>query len=476
VRIANRLRRVFALLSIATLLTAVLPMGVVSATSGNPAYCDSDVPRLNNQNFGTEIPVIMVHGFQGNDTDWGSINDSSSFAGRINNIPGVAVAHRFDYDWSKWVNYKDNGPRLAKTIDCISQLSVHNGGKGKVIIVGYSMGGLVARDATGHISPDGQRDIAEEVGQAITIGTPHTGTKIPVVGVPWSLARGFMSGSVELTLLPDFSLNTVVHTIAGDAERVYYDALHREVKRENPHDDTLVSESSAHAAATDNADIGGGQRTLACEKGYQNMSFIPWYSWYRELGNAPCEHGRLIQDASNGVREDTITAIEKYASWLNTPPAVKKSFTVGPLTVTFDGRWINAGYGASGPNGDIIGQDLTNGTACTNCSTTPPPTVYPGILIANMALWCNDGRTMMECATAGSWTNNHVGSAPDITVGGRTPDSSIRFSQSGATNGNRIFWCFEAEKICIDYGTGADVNLEPSTALLDLLHSATWSD
>jgi hypothetical protein len=436
------------------LLTAVLPTGTVLAASGNPAYCDSDVPLLNNRNFGTEVPVVLVHGFQGNDTDWGSINDPSSFAGRVNNIPGVAVAHRFDYNWAKWVSDKNSGPRLAKTIDCISQLSVHNGGKGKVIVVGYSMGGLVARDATGHMSSDGQRDIAEEVGQAITIGTPHTGTNIPIAGVPSHVARGFMKGSPELAILPQFSPNTTVHTIAGDVTRVYSDLQGHEVKREQPYDDTLVPMDSAHAASTTDVAKGGGSKTFSCEKFY---SGIPYLNWYPNTATAPCEHGRLMQDANNGVREDTIAAIEKYAAWLNTPP----SFTAGAITVTFDNRWTNTDYGADGPNGDILGTDTANGAS---------------LLIGNMANWCNDGRTMMECMTQGTWTHNQVGPAPAITVGGRTPDSSVRFIQGSGTNGNRMFWCFESEKVCIDYGTSADVYLEPSAALLDLLHTATWSN
>lgn len=470
-KVLQRAKNIAALLLMVGATCIVAVPHTAYAAAGNPSYCDSSVPRINNQDFGAEVPVIMVHGLLGNGTDWGSINNASSFAGRVNNIPDVAVAHRFDYDWSKWVTDPGNGPRLAKTIDCISQLSQHNGGKGKVIVVGYSMGGLMARDALSH-GVDG-RHVADEVDQVITIGTPHAGANASawcgvfmIYGCKW-----FVPGSNEMTALPDFPSQTIVHTIAGDVTRVYHNQWGQEVKRERPYDDTLVPVNSAHLAYTIDADKGGGSTTFYCDKSYLTLGIFGSI----EQGKANCEHGQLVQNASNGVREDTIAAIEKYVAWLNTPPVTHNSFTVGTITMTFDDRWRNVNYGASGPGEDLIGQDLTNGTACTNCSTTPPPTVYPSILVTNMASVCNDGRTMMECMTSSSWTDNQVGPAPDVTIGGRTPDSSLRFIQPGDTNASRMFWCFEAEKICIDYGIGADINLEPSAALLDVLHSATWS-
>ncbi len=440
VGITDRLKRAFALVSLVTLLAATLPAGTVSAASGNPAYCDPQVDRLNEQGFGTEVPVIMVHGRDGNASNWGSINDNSSFAGRVNDLPNVAVAHRFNYNTGGWVTDQNVGPKLAKTIDCVSQLSVHNGGKGKVIIVGYSMGGLVAREALSKRSTDNQRAIADEVGQVVTIGTPHTGIIYPFLGA-WSY------NSAEMQALPKFPSQTIVHTIAGDVTQVKTDWRGNET-RTRPYNDTLVSTFSAHSGWTVDSDKGGGFKDITCEKRY---------NWYNASQNAPCEHGQLISWANNGVREDTLDAISKYVAWLNTPPA-PQSFTAGTITVKFDSRWIYGDYGASGPNEDIVGSDGDG-----------------ALLIMNMASWCAEGRTMMECLTPpGNWTQ--IGSAPAVTVGGRTPNSSILFNQSGTTTGNRMFWCFDAEKVCIDYGTGADVNLQPSAALLDLLHSATWSN
>jgi len=432
-----------------SVMLAAMIIGTVpsaSAATGNPSYCDADVPSLTNKNIGKEVPVILVHGlgnYNASANAWGSISNPSSFAGKIDRAPGVAVAHIFHYDTSVWVD-QQSGPQLAKTIDCVSRLSAQNGGKGKVIVIGSSMGGLVARDALSRHSSDG-RAIADEVGQVITIGSPHLGADVWT----WSV---FNPGSPELARLPHFPAQTTVHTIAADVTKVTRDFWSGQTTREQLHNDTLVSVNSAHSEYSIDTNKGGGQKTITCEKYYVKLFGVAYDS-----GPAPCQHDQLITNPLNGVPTDTLDAINKYVTWLNTPP-VTPSYTAGAITVRFDDRWTNAGYGASGPNGDIIGQDLTGSS----------------VLIANMS-WCNDGRTMMQCWTSGDWTHNQVGPAPAITVGGRTPDSSIQFIQPGHMNASRMFWCFETEKVCIDYGTGNDVYLQPSAALLDMLHNATWN-
>jgi pimeloyl-ACP methyl ester carboxylesterase len=456
------------LLLVASVIIAGAPKTAFAA-AGNPSYCDPAVDRLTNQNIGTEVPVIMVHGFNGSYQDWGSISNNASFAGRVNDIPGVAVAHLFSYNTYNWVDDQNSGPKLAKTIDCISQLSVRNGGKGKVIVVGYSMGGLVARDALSHRSPDGSRAIADEAGQVITIGTPHIGTTLPLWGqlVPVPLWGAFTTGSPELERLPHFPSQTTVRTIAGDVTRVYYDRWGREVKREQPHDDTLVTTLSAGAEYTIDFNKGGGEKIISCDKRY---SALPFFNQYVSYENAACQHEQLTHNPNNGVREDTIESIKKYVAWLNTPSEpTTKSLTIGSLTTTYDSRWKNADYGASGPGEDLNADDTTNGAACTNCTDTPPPTVYAFVQIFKMD-WCTD--TVANCLNSGG----SLGPAPAVTVGGRTPDASARLQEFGY-EGTALAWCFETDKICIHYRRAVDTpQLEPSAALLDLLNSATWSD
>jgi pimeloyl-ACP methyl ester carboxylesterase len=442
----------FAVLAFMLLGLAIVSPDSTSAAAGNPSYCDSEVDLLNHQDFGTEVPVIMVHGRDGRASDWGSISDDSSFAGRVNDLPNVAVAHRFSYNTNNWVTHQNSGPKLAKTIDCVSRLSVEHGGQGKVIVVGYSMGGLVIREALSKRSSDNQRAIADEVGQAITIGTPHNGIIYPVPG-RWGY------NSAKLQALPKFPAQTIVHTIAGDVTRVQTDWRGNET-RTRPYNDTLVSTFSAHSGWTIDSDVGGGFKDITCEKRY---------AWYGFSQTAPCEHGQLIAWANNGVREDTMDAIGKFVASL-TPPQSDISLTVGTLTATFDERWENVSYGASGPGEDGSGQDTTNTAACTNCQDTPPPQIKAFVDLVNMSSWCTG--PILDCAVDPA---NILGAAPAVTIGGRTPDFSARYLDSGYANS--MVWCFEEEQVCVHYRRGtATPQLEPSQALLDLFSTASWSN
>lgn len=438
----TRIRHIAALLlMVASVLIASVPKAAFAA-AGNPSYCHSDVDLITNQNLGTDVPVIMVHGFTGHSYDWGSVNNGSSFAGRVNNIPGVAVAQLFNYNTYGWVTDPERGPKLAKTIDCVSQLSEKQGGPGKVIIVGYSMGGLMVREAATHLSTNLPRSIADEIGQVITIATPHTEVQHPAYG-PITTAL--------ISTLPNLPLGVPVHTIAGDIENVYYNSRGQVVRREQTHSDTLTSTESAHWQATSSYENGGGTKTITCEKRFQN---ILWWS-IPNPGNAPCEHGVLISNANNGVREDTIEAIQKYVASLEEPESI--SLTVGPLTTTYDNRWGRAEYGASGPGEDATADDLTNTNAF--------------IQIFNMDGWC--GSTLIVCATGG----DIIDTAPEVTVGGRMPDASARYIEPGSSEREALAWCFTEEQVCINYRrAGPTGQLEPSQALLDLLSSATWSD
>jgi pimeloyl-ACP methyl ester carboxylesterase len=466
----------FGVLLFVILAASIAVPGVALAAQGNPSYCDPEIERLTNQNFQDKVPVIMVHGFTGKAQDWGALNNSSSFAGVVNQIPGVAVAHLFSYNSYRWVDNPDSGPKLAKTIDCVSQLSRQNGGKGKVIVVANSMGGLVARDALSHRSSDNQRAVADEVGQVITIGTPHAGTLLPPVGqlIPseWTppalliLARAFTPGSPEMERLPHFPQQTIVHTIAGDVTRVYFDRWGREVKREQPFDDTLVSTVSAHLESTIDVNKGGGEKTISCTKNYYALPFFNQYISYQD---APCEHKQLAHNAGNGVRPDTVEAIKKYVASLAEPEGI--SLTIGPLTTTYDNRWSDVYYGASGPGNDGSAQDTTNGVPCTNCTTTPTPTSYAYIQIAKIPSWCGP---VIQCMTG---TQMVLAPAPEVAIGGRTPSVSARYQETGGYGSTGLAWCFEEEGICVMYRRGANTpQLEPSSALLDVFSTASWSD
>lgn len=426
-----------------------------AADPANPSYCDSDVAKIDNQNFGTDIPVILVHGLSGNKDDWGD-PENPGFYKTINDMQDVSVVQSFSYNTLLWVNNSNNGPKLAKTIDCVSRISTANGGVGKVIVIGYSMGGLVARDALSRQSTDGQRAIADEVGQVITIGTPHRGvdpSKYPKV----LLYPALIAGSGELENLPSFPSQTVVHTIAGDVAEVYHNSNDPEdvgsVNR--PYDDTLVSTLSAHAEYTVGEAEGGGDTTVLCNKDY--WPTLPALGMYQS-DTASCEHGQLILDASNGVREDAVEAIEKYVASVNVT-----SLTIESLTMRFDSRWDNPRYVSGGNPPYYAGAGENVGS--TNLARVA---IFP------YADWCNPPNTIEECLENAS-VSQRIDDAPGVTVGGRTPDYTARFRGLYYTNEYILAWCFTDEKICITYTKRNEPEFMPSQALLDLFATATWS-
>ncbi len=182
-----------------------------------------------------------------------SVDVTRSLIGQIQDLPGAAV---FTFDYHKysarWVTDERLGPNLGKVIDCLHEKSGQ-----KVIIVGHSMGGLVARQALS----EGGREA--KVSRVITLGTPHSGSIAAMLlggAVDGALAvqqatvlrlllsactdqmtensemggicrnmplidaftgeagRALRTGSGELAALPDFPPGVKVTALAGDTQ------------------------------------------------------------------------------------------------------------------------------------------------------------------------------------------------------------------------------------------------------------------
>ena len=142
---------------------------------------------------GRWVPVIFVHGWtarathpntEGSDATRGTFSHPidltanrlgtaavpRSLVGQIQGLEGAAV-FTFDYHpySGRWVDDPHLGPALGKVIDCLYSASGE-----EVIIVGHSMGGLVARYAAA--GSDGVGSRASKISSVITLGTPTEGS------------------------------------------------------------------------------------------------------------------------------------------------------------------------------------------------------------------------------------------------------------------------------------------------------------
>jgi pimeloyl-ACP methyl ester carboxylesterase len=156
---------------------------------------------------GAWYPILLVHGWTGRDTvanpndrsgNFSHVIDQSadpavapdvprSLLGQLQNLPGAAV-FTFDYNpyAAAWVTDDHLGPALGKVIDCLYRQSGQ-----KVVLVGHSMGGLVARWAATHPGVAGV-DRSAEISTVVTFGTPETGS------VAANLTQGTLN-AVEVT-------------------------------------------------------------------------------------------------------------------------------------------------------------------------------------------------------------------------------------------------------------------------------------
>ena len=295
----NRLRRWLSAIVTAALVVAGLLFAPQqdAGAADNPAYCSPVVDKLDNTKFGKDIPVILVHGIEGKFTDWGEREKGGSFYNVIDSLPFVSVAQAFSYDAQviDLINVETLYPaaeKLAATIHCASMISKKNGGQGKVIVIGYSLGGLVTRLALSYEAADKNgvaHKVSKMVSQVVTIGTPHRGLKDPA--------------TKELVkVLPKFPGNVDVLAIAGDVTQVQVrDGVTEKVKKLNG--DGMVPTNSA---ITGHSKSGTARRmtyVYECRQVYAKGQTPP---------TVGCEHGQLIKTPSNGLSLMVADIIHTY--------------------------------------------------------------------------------------------------------------------------------------------------------------------
>lgn len=390
----------------------------------------SNTPGGNYHPFGTDVPIVLVHGWDGkNSHQWGELIRPTDFISRLDNVDRVSVAAEFQYDVSGLVldtSFKDHVKPLAYTIDCMAEISRQNGGAGKVIVVGYSEGAAIARKAlnktvNGHF-------VTDEVGQVVTIAD----------------ASHYYPG-------PGISGTVMVHAIAGDVLVQKYDKSGNPSDLNDKNSDDTIRTSWATWQYSENTSQGGGSTIIKCTetKGGGKSQIPP--------SDISCHHGVLL---GNGrVQEDAIAAIARYIAFLNPTPASGPyhTWTRNGLTLRLpDAQWgeVMSPLGDQAIDGttDELGTEryLLFMPYSEFCTTNPTPscTFNPNFVL--------------------------TGPAPVVSIGGRTPDVSASYIETTQTSTD--VWCFSSEGICVFYRNGPTTNqLQPSQAVLDVFASATWA-
>lgn len=154
-----------------------------AARSGDFIGCFPDGKRATDSDFGTKPAVVVIHGFTADASYLGTLMQQLDGAG--------FAAFSFEYACFRGIDYAGKSlVSLLSLLDANGAISAN-----RLVLVGHSMGGLVARAA---VTLSGG---ATYVRKVITLGTPHGGTlqdaKMPRYMAQWGAAitgknpRGF---------------------------------------------------------------------------------------------------------------------------------------------------------------------------------------------------------------------------------------------------------------------------------------------
>lgn len=337
----------------AALAMLVLANGLLAGTPAAAALVGC-LPDM-----GKKVPVLFVHGFLGKASDW------RPFQSIVTDKIG-ARTEAFDYQQynHQWVTDPHIGKALAERITCIGTSSRQQGGKGKVIVVAHSMGGLATRQAIAE-SPEA----AKALGMVITIGTPNTGSSIDRASLDLALSLcqlgagqgvalqclaalqaleksltaipGLAAGSKEIRVLPGWPKSLPVYAIAGNITP-HYNLFGLEFDGPPSNSDTLVTTASAlHGVKANGL---GGSREFPCRGGPPPV--LP--SWTK----GSCEHGALINDP--GVQTQVVGAIKAYVAKTAKPPKPQRKLPeFCPKTALYQGPGYTSHAAATVTKGTV---------------------------------------------------------------------------------------------------------------------------
>jgi hypothetical protein len=264
----------------------------------------------------------------------------------------------------QWVTDPRLGPALRDKIACMAEASKENGGPGKVIIVAYSLGGLVTKYAA-NLYADGQ-PVANDIGYIIDIASPSGGIVLSPLGVLGTEAEclfgNLLNGcdiipiakavSVEVNS-PVNTLRAIpksipVFTIAGNVTTPGFDYFFDPLQLNG--DDLFVSVESAIKDENKLANGLGGMFIFPCS-GAGGTLFID---------DVECDHFGLSH--STVVEMEVTRQINKFLSILPSPCPASAGICLGTHTgdVDGDGRPDEVGLTYAKGSCSFLGCEFTN--------------------------------------------------------------------------------------------------------------------
>lgn len=171
-----------------------LTSGVVTAAVWPFGFRDGGVQALGDDTATgrTETPVLLVHGYGANKSNW-------LFLTRYLDQAGFTRVHALNYN-----PFRADIPDLAQSCVARARELMDHLGVDRVHLVGHSLGGVIARYAVQVLG-------LEEAGVVCTVASPHGGVRIARYGSYLSEVSPLSSG---LALRPDSPTMTLLRTSA----------------------------------------------------------------------------------------------------------------------------------------------------------------------------------------------------------------------------------------------------------------------
>jgi hypothetical protein len=359
---------------VATVLLGSLAVMPATASAERAVECASGTQ------VGSKVPVVFMHGLGSRPKVWEGLKEV------VGNLPTVFEPVLFDYESvnTQWITNPNIGPKLAETIDCLSQASLQGGGDGKVITVGHSQGNLAIEFAANQ-TVDG-RKVSDELASVIAIAAPFQGSilgnassmlvnSVCLAAFPVgrlvqqnvnhenclaSLAiHGLAIGSEELKALPPFPEGVPVKVIAGNVTPEITLGLIKITGPPENSDLVVGVDSATMSERFTELGKGDGKKVIGCT----GVIMVPMIS------DASCEHSKLL--TNKDVQEEVKKSIQDYIASTKT-----KDYTFNGLTLHLDPKWITEDLGWA--------FTVTDPAPCHESSDCSTLSVYP--LVGNEPL------------------------------------------------------------------------------------------